>query len=199
MKPIRLLVLFFWLSAQLALAVPAFSTLTAPAALQIVAAEDLHAITGGVCSSCKKDPQPGDPPAPRKKDGSPYWEHTHSREIMTTYPAWRVQWTHSNTTNSPATVTAKYTERQKFSWSVSGGVPTGIVRSSLGHETESTTSMTITATVPPKEYWALYIRYPSAREKHTFTRWQDYDDRTRTAVNSASATSTRLYTATEIR
>lgn len=71
MKPFRLLVLLLWFSSNLALAVPAFSSLTEPAALQPVATAELHSITGGVCSTCKKDPNPDDPSPPPKKKGSP--------------------------------------------------------------------------------------------------------------------------------
>jgi hypothetical protein len=193
MKLLRLITLAVWTLSQLAAAAPVMITGSAGTdGYQLVSSVDLHGISGGVCSTCNEDPPPD--PEPRRKEGSPYWEHSGSSNISRTNPSGTQVWHRRNTTSSPLTVTSSYQYREELSWSVSGGVPSGIVQGSLGKQSSITRTETDQVTIAPGWQLKLFVAYPVSRDRHTFIQYQDYSDATRTQVGSGSATSSSTST-----
>jgi hypothetical protein len=199
MKALRVFVLAFWLTSQLAFAAPALAGGFGQDTFQPVSAAELLAVTGGICSTCDKDPPPGDDEPPPTKRGSPYWELTRSSSGSTTNPGGNLVWQHRNTTSQAQNLFASYSERNALSWSASGGVPGGIVEASLGRQFDTTVTTSITMYVPAWHQMKLYVAYPVTRMSHTFTRYQDYSDNSREAVGSGSASSSVIHTLTNTK
>lgn len=192
MKKLRFILAAALILGQLpmaAFAAPASSG--GPVALSQVVQDS---VTGGTCSTCNRNPDPKPPAEPPVRIGSPYWEHTRTRQVSHTVPTGQLVFQHNNYGHVTVTRGFSWTEKDSMSWSAGGGIPGGVIQASIGRTYDNSRTESMNVTIPGGYSYKHYISYPTTRYHHDFTRYQDWSDGSRQSLNSSSVGSSRIST-----
>ena len=180
---------------------PSLSLAAASDGPSVVPAETLHAVTGGVCTSCSSSDSKssaggggGGGGRSPEKQGQPYWELTSTRLLSHTDPGGSLVYQTQNRSSKPVNVEFTFTRREAFSWSGGGGVPANILTASFGRQYETTNRVNLSTSVPARSQLKFYTSNPTSRYSHSFSRYQDWTDGSRQLLSSGSATTSYLST-----
>lgn len=160
---------------------------TAPGAAVPVPAAQLAALTGGTCTTCSSGGGGGGGGTGSSGTltpvGSPYWTTYRVDLTSSSYTPASLASRINNWSNVTITGTFGYTRKVVRDVQFSGGYAS-FVSASVGGEVSMTTSASVSYPVPPMSYGKLYVKYYTARKTYYGHEYQDYNDGSRTIVDS---------------
>ncbi|MEJ2358524.1 MAG: hypothetical protein P8Y13_10665, partial [Deinococcales bacterium] len=157
-------------------------------AAQRIGMDALARITGGTCTTCSSGGSGGGgggtgSSGSPTESGAPYWStYRVTLDSTSTTPASLVNQI-NNYSDQTINGTFEYTRTVVRDVQFSGGYA-DFVKASVGGEVSSSIRTSVTYPIAPRTYGKLYVKYRTERRTYYGRQYQDFNDGTRTVVDS---------------